>query len=428
MKKFLVLFLALAVSAALFAGGGGQSSAAPAPAKEIRVMLANHPYGDLLKPALPEFEKATGITILMEQLNETQLNQKLTTEFATGASTVDVFMTRPLQETLLFLKNKWLSPLDGYDFADYPSNTVDVGSRDGKAYVVPLIVEWQVLYYRKDLLDAAKIKVPTTFAELENAAKVLNKGDVAGFASRGAASPGVTQLSSYIYNYGGRFIENGKAAFDTPAAVEAARFYGRMLGSYGPRGIGSMSWDQLMPVFQAGQLAMWTDASVFYGQIIDPTKTKIPAENFGVARLPRGPKGDQPFIVVPWGMSVSSKTRDKDAAMKFVEWACSKDMAQKGMLANITMARTSMWNDPAITSKVNPGLVDTMIHASQNGYPLDRPFITSVVQARDLIGEIITESINTKGTSAKLEALAKEKVNQVNALLKADGEYETTAR
>jgi multiple sugar transport system substrate-binding protein len=330
-----------------------------------------------------------------------------------------------LQETLLFLKNNWLSPLDGYDFSDYPSNTVDVGRKDGKPYVVPLIVEWQVLYYRKDLLDAAGLKVPTTFEELENAARILNKDGVAGFASRGAASPAVTQLSSYIYNYGGRFIDKGMAAFDTPEAVEAARYDGRLLGTYGPQGIASMSWDQLMPVFQAGRLALWTDASVFYGQIIDPAKTQIPAANFGVAKLPRGPKGDQPFIVVPWGMSVSSKTRDKDSAMKFLEWACSKDMAKNGMLANITMARNSMWNDASITSQVNPGLVETMVHASKNGYPLDRPFITSVVQARDLIGEIITESINTRGTSARLQTLATQKAAQVNDLLRADGEYGT---
>jgi multiple sugar transport system substrate-binding protein len=424
MKRFIIVLLVLCVSTALFASG----QRAETQAKEIRVFLANHPYGDLLKSQLPEFERETGNRILMEQLNETQLNQKLTTEFATGAATVDAFMTRPLQETLLFLKNNWIGPLDGYDFSDYPSNTVDIGRRDGRPYVVPLIVEWQVLYYRKDLLAAAGLQVPTTFEELENAARILNRDGIAGFASRGAASPAVTQLSSYIYNYGGRFIDRGVAVFDSPAAVEAARFYGRMLGTYGPQGVGAMSWDQLMPVFQAGRLAMWTDASVFYGQIIDPTRTQIPADNFGVAKLPRGPRGDEPFIVVPWGLSISSRTSDRDSTMKFVEWASSKEMARRGMEANITMARTSMWNDPAITARVNPGLVETMVHASQNGYPLDRPFITSVVQARDLIGEIITESINTRGTSPRLQALATQKVNEVNDLLRADGEYGTTAR
>jgi len=66
-----------------------------------------------------------------------------------------------------------------------------------------------------------------------------------------------------------------------------------------------------------------------------------------------------------------------------------------------------------------------MIHASQNGFPLDRPFITSVVRARDFIGEMITESINTRGASPRLQALATQKVADVNELLRADGEYGT---
>ncbi|MCL2129115.1 MAG: sugar ABC transporter substrate-binding protein, partial [Treponema sp.] len=70
-------------------------------------------------------------------------------------------------------------------------------------------------------------------------------------------------------------------------------------------------------------------------------------------------------------------------------------------------------------------IIETMIHASQNGYPYDRPFMSSVGQARDLIGEVIIESINTRGTSPRLQALATEKNAAVNDLLKADGEYGT---
>lgn len=427
MKKLSVIFLVLIVSTALFAGGRSQSSgggaAAPAPAKEIRVLLANHPYGDLLRPEIPNFERETGIRVIIEQLQESQLTQKLTTEFATNSSSVDVFMTRPLNETLLFNKNSWYAPLNAYDFSDYPANTVDVGRKAGTPYVVPLVTEWQVLYYRKDLFEQAGLAVPTNFTELENAARVLNTGGVAGFGSRGGAAAAVTQLSSYVYNYGGEYLHDNVAVFDSPAAVEATRFYGRLLGNYGPQGVTSMSWEALMPVFQAGRLAMWTDASVFYGQIIDPTKTQIPAANVGVAKLPSGPRGDSPFIVASWGMGIANSTKDMDSAMKFLNWATSKEMALKGMAANITMARTSAWNDPSVAATVNPGLVETMRHASQNGYPYDRPFMTSVVKARDLIGEVIIESINSKGASTQLQALATRKAAEVNDLLKADGEY-----
>jgi len=279
-----------------------------------------------------------------------------------------------------------------------------------------------VLYYRKDLLAAAGVKVPTTFVELEAVAKKLNSDAVAGFASRGKGAASVTQLSSYVYNYGGLYLDKGVAVFDSKPAVEAVRFYGMMLASYGPKGVTSMSWENVMPLFQAGKVAMWTDASVFYGQIIDPAKTQLGADKVGIANFPAGPKMNTPFIVTSWGMAVAKQSKKKDLAMKFIDWATSKELAVKGMMANITMARSSVWEDKAVLAKVNPGLVETRAFAAKNGNPLDRPYMSAVGEARDLIGELVIESINTRGASPNLEKMAKERVEHVNELLQDTGE------
>ncbi len=409
----------IAVSALCLAAG----ATAQAQTKEIRVLLANHPYGELLKAAIPEFESATGIKVNAESLQESQLTTKLTTEFATNSSSVDVFMTRPLQEGKMFYKNGWYEPLASYDFSDYPKNVMSVASFGSRTYIVPLVTEWQVLYYRKDLFAGAGLRVPTTFDELEAAAKRLNSDSVAGFASRGKGAAAVTQLSSYIYNYGGLYLDKGTAVFDSKPAVDAIRFYGRMDGSYGPKGVTSMSWENIMPLFQAGKIAMWTDASVFYGQIIDPAKTQLGADKVGIANFPAGPKTNAPFIVMSWGMSVAKQSKKKDLALKFLNWATSRELAAKGMLANITMARSSVWEDKAVLAKVNPGLVETRAFAAKNGYPLDRPYMSAVGEARDLIGELVIESINTKGAAPNLDKMAKERVEKVNELLQDTGEY-----
>jgi multiple sugar transport system substrate-binding protein len=418
MRKAVKNVLAVICSLSLAA-----SAAAPAQTKEIRVLLANHPYGELLKAAIPEFESATGIKVNAESLQESQLTTKLTTEFATNSSSVDVFMTRPLQEGKMFYKNGWYEPLVEYDFSDYPKNVMSVAAFGSRAYIVPLVTEWQVLYYRKDLLAAAGIKVPASFDELEAAAKKLNSENVAGFASRGKGAAAVTQLSSYVYNYGGRYLENGAAVFDSKAAVDAIRFYGRMDGTYGPKGVTSMSWENIMPLFQAGKIAMWTDASVFYGQIVDPAKTQLGADKVGIANFPAGPRTNSPFIVTSWGMAIAKQSKKKDLAFRFIDWATSKELAVKGMLASITMARSSVWDDKAVLAKVNPGLVETRAFAAKNGYPLDRPYMSAVGEARDLIGELVIESINTRGTSPNLEKMAKERAAKVNELLQDTGEY-----
>lgn len=66
------------------------------------------------------------------------------------------------------------------------------------------------------------------------------------------------------------------------------------------------------------------------------------------------------------------------------------------MLSNITMARSSV-EDKAVLSKVNPGLVETRAYAAKNGNPLDRPYMSAVGEARDLIGELIIERDQYQG-------------------------------
>ena len=414
--KIKLICILLIAAAAVTAG---------AQAKEIRVLLANHPYGEILKAAIPEFEQSTGIKVNVESLQESQLTTKLTTEFATGSSSVDVFMTRPLQEGKMFYKNGWYAPLTGYDFSDLPRNAMNVATFGSKVYIVPLVTEWEVLYYRMDLFQKAGVKVPTTFVELEAAAKKLNDpaNGVAGIASRGKGAAAVTQMSSYLYNYGGLYLDKGKAVFNTKPALDAVRYYGRLLGAYGPQGVTSMSWENIMPLFQAGKVAMWTDASVFYGQIVDPSKSQIPAESVGIATFPAGPKQNTPYIVVSWGMAIAKKSKSMDTAMQFLSWATSKDLAKRGMLANITMARSSVWADSEVLAKVNKGLVDTRAFAARNGMAYDRPYMSAVGEARDRIGELIIASINSSGAAPDLEKIAANMVGKVNELLEDTGEF-----
>jgi multiple sugar transport system substrate-binding protein len=398
---------------------------AGAQSPEIRVLLANHPYGEVLKAAIPEFEQASGIKVNVESLQESQLTTKLTTEFATNSSSVDVFMTRPLQEGKMFYKNGWFAALPDYDYSDFPVTSVNAATFGNKRYLVPLVAEWEVLYYRKDLLKKAGLAVPTTLSALEAAAKKLNDqaAGIAGFAARGKGAAAVTQLSSFIYTYGGLYLDKGAAAFDSKPAMDAIRLYGRMLSSYGPQGVTSLSWENIMPLFQAGKVAMWTDASVFYGQIVDPSKSQIPAESVGIATFPSGPKPSTPYSVVSWGMAMAKQSKNKDAAAKFLAWATSKDLARRGMLANITMARTSVWSDKEILAKMNKDLVDSRAYAAKNGFPYDRPYMSAVGEARDRIGELIIASINSAGASPDLDKKAKDMAAKVNELLEDTGEY-----
>lgn len=429
MKRILfVAFLTIAVVFSISANGTSEQP------KSIRVLLANHPYADVLKPLIAEYEAQTGVKVNVESYDENQLTQKLTTEFATNSSTVDVFMTRPLQEGKLFYRNGYYenltpylndsnkTPAD-YNFADYSKSSVDAVIYDNNVYTIPLVTEWQVLYYRTDLFKQAGLNPPATFDELLSAAKKLHNPDknVYGIVSRGQRGAAVTQFSSYLYNFGGDFLKDGRSAIDSSEAIEAFKFYGKMLNEYGPPGVTNMSWAQGQALFQAGQVAMWTDASVFLGNLKDPTKSQV-ADKVGVAMMPAGPKGNHPFLVVSWGMAVSKQSKNKDLAYDFLMWATSKDMAIKAMIdKGITMARNSVWTDPNILAKFDQQLANTAVKMGPIGTPYDRPVMTAVGEARDAIGDVIVLSIDTGGTG-DIEGAAKQAAQKMNELLETAGE------
>lgn len=79
--------------------------------KSVNVVLAEHPWTDLMKEKIPEFEQQSGIKVNLTTYTEDQLSQQLNVKLNAGASDVDVMMIRPLQEARLFDRNKWLADL-----------------------------------------------------------------------------------------------------------------------------------------------------------------------------------------------------------------------------------------------------------------------------------------------------------------------------
>lgn len=432
-----LLFAGAIVLAAAVAGCGSSGQKAVDGQKfagqTIRFVASNHTYTDAIKPLIPEFEKKTGIKVNMESYFEDQLTQKLTVEFTSNASTIDVFMTRPLQEGRLFTKNNWYEPLTGYlndtqktpadwKWNDFQKSAVEATTLKGNVYAVPIVTEWQTLFYRKDLFEQAGITPPKTLEELEAAAKRFHNPSAGmyGIVSRGQRGAAVTQFSSYLYGFGGDFLKDGKCVLDTPQAVQALQYYGRILHDYGPPGVTNMSWPQAQALMASGKVAMWTDASTLLPGLLDPQKSKV-ADKIGLAMFPAGPGGQHPFMVVPWAVSVSAQSKHKDAAWEFVKWLSSEEVMKKAQLAGNTTTRNAIWSDPAVLAKLHPGMADIAKQTGTIAVPYDRPVMTAVVEARDAIGDVIVKSIETGGT-ADIAALAKEAVAKVNELLAKSGE------
>lgn len=384
-------------------------AAASAPAGEtIRVILANLPWSDSVKTMVPAFEKETGIKVSLESYGEDQLNQKLAVEFAaTRGATLDVFMSRPLQEALMMKKNGWyedLTPFIGkdkeYDFADYTESSVNATRIGGVQTMIPILLETQILFYRKDLFAAKGLTPPTTFAELEAAAEKLTDrpNGISGIVMRGQRAAMVTIFSSFLYGFGGDFYDQKtrKALIDTPEFLEAANFYGGLLRKYGPDGVLNMHWMQALAVFTQGKAAMYYPATSLTPSLIDPAKSPY-AEQTGFALFPAGPKAHKVFNTTPWGIAMSSGSQKKDAAWQFIRYMTSKEATLKaqGEFSN-PCARKSVYGIPEGVKKFPPEWVKAVNASAAIGVGYDRPYVIAVSESRDVIGEVIVSAIEGK--------------------------------
>ncbi|MFO7635267.1 MAG: sugar ABC transporter substrate-binding protein [Caldilinea sp.] len=368
---------------------------------ELRLVGANHPWQVAITPLLAEFEAATGIKVNFEAYGEDQLNQKLTTEFTAGSSDIDVFMQRPLQEARVMQMNGWYEDLadcvsdPDYDFADFADGAVGTTTVNGVLTGIPIVTEQEVLYYRKDLLEAAGLAVPTTLDELKAAAEALTDKDneMYGFVARGQRSPLVTQFSSFLYSSGGDwFDENRQATINAPEALAAIDLYGTLLREYGPPGVLNMSWPQAVAIFAQGNAALYTDASSIYANVLDPELSAV-ADKTGVAVFPAGPAGSVMYNVTSWGLAMPSSSTKKEAACEFIKWATSKEIVGKTQGEGaVPGARDSVWADPAGSAAFPTDWVEA-VAASSNGRGYDRPLVTAVTEARDIIGGAVTVAI-----------------------------------
>ena len=393
MRKCICL-AALCLLVACLAGAG----------ETIRVLGGNAAYGDTLKILVPQFEKDTGIKVQYEMYGEEQLTQKLTVEFTAGSSDIDVYMTRPLQEARLMKKNQWCADLteyvkndSDYDYDDIIPAAIDGVLIDGVLTSIPVVTESEMLFYRKDIFQERGLKVPDTLAEMEELAKQLTDkpNEFYGFISRGMRSPLVTQFSSFLYGFGSDWFDakTRTSLIDTPDFLAAVDYYANMLKNYGPPGVTNMNWYQAEAIFQQGKGAMYTDASSHMPNMFDVKKSAI-ADKVGFALFPAGPKMRRTYFVTAWGLGMSSQSKKKDLAWKFIRYMSDKERSIQfqGEYGNQS-ARKSSYETADGVKMFPEDYAKAIADSIPYGVSYDRPQVTSVLEARDMIGEVVVTAI-----------------------------------
>jgi multiple sugar transport system substrate-binding protein len=413
-------FLAMAGLTSCSSGDSGEESSE---STVLNVTLANHVWTDIVKESLPAFEEETGITVNLTQLGEDQLSDQYNVKLNAGSDEIDVMMYRPLQEGKLFAQNGWLADLSAsveengdWNWDDFQAGPVESTTVDDQVVGVPIITEREVLYYRKDLLEAAGLEVPTTLEELEEAAKTIKESNpgTAGFVARTGVAASVTQFSSFLHSEGGDWIdEDGKAALDTPEFKSAVELYGKLIREYGPANVSTdMSWPEAMAIFTQGGSAFYTEADSLYKNATDPANSTV-AETVGFAPFPAGEEGALPYNVPSWALGVSAEAVNADNAWKFIEYFTSQEKVLEIQKEGVPGPRTSVWDDEAGVETYPADLAEAIKVSAENGVGYDRPLVISVPEAREIVGKPIVVAI----TGGDVDAAIDEAQEQFQALL-----------
>ena len=167
-----------------------------------------------------------------------------------------------------------------------------------------------------------------------------------------------------------------------------AEYYGGLLRNYGPTDAVNMHWNECAALFSTGGAAMVTDADSIWASFCGPDTQVYDKTGFAVS------PNNATWNICAWGLGISANSPHMEAAKAFMKWAAGVEMTKYIQTSGISSARTSAWEDPACTANYPAEL----LAAIQEGNKIatkayDRPMTTSVAAARDVIGVVITTSI-----------------------------------
>ena len=377
----------------------------------LNVACRSLPAMDFIFKHKAMFEKATGATIKLTNYPENDLRSKIV---ADASNHVGGFQVYCLDNNYipLFASNKWVAPLDSqikpaYKLDDVFDSLRTSYSWQGGLFGLPIYSEVTILYYRKDLFEAAKLTPPKTLDELEqDAAKLTKPPQVFGIALRGLRGEGmnVYTWTEWMRSYGANFLDpKMHPVFNSPEAVEGTQHYGDLIKKYGAPGNGTWGWDKVSSAFAAGRVAMIVESTAFYPVFNDPKQSNVVGK-VGYSVVPAGPKGAFPAnysigLAVPSTVDPASKTFA--AAAAFLQWATSQEMEFARTDKDIgNEDRKSVNQSDLLKSKIDAGYIKAVSDGQAITKTHYRPMIPQWREMGDIIGAEI-EAFFTGGKSAK---------------------------
>ena len=222
-----------------------------------------------------------------------------------------------------------LQPLDelvaesGFDLEGYNEQLLRIFSYDGKLYGFPRDNDTTVLYYNKDLFDAAGVGYPSaewSWDDLREAALELTQRDDRGRTLQYGLALEKNKYPLWVYQNGGQVFDDAIDAseflMDEPEATAAIQFVADLINEDGsvPSFDAMQQLGSTTELFSSGRVAM-----VMTNAARVPTFSQADFA-WDIAPLPSGPDGIRANTLGGAGYVMSVSSEVQEAAWTFLQF------------------------------------------------------------------------------------------------------------
>lgn len=324
------------------------------------------PYWNALKEAYEASHD--GVTIEMTDLGSADYQTVLATELSGSGSDFDVVTIKDVPGYATLVSKNTLEPLDAYiadagiDLSQYGGVDKQV-TVDGSLYELPFRNDFWVIFYNKDIFDAAGVDYPTndmTFEEYDALARQVADPTFGSqvYGTHYHTWRSAVQLFGVLD--GQHSILDGEYDFFKP-------YYEMVLSQEDDticRNYADLSAEGLhySAAFSGGDVAMLNMGSWYISTLISSLQSgeydSSLCGNWGIVKYPHA-EGVEPGSTLGTitGLAVTSVSENKDAAFDFVAWVSGAEGAK-------VMAETG--NFPALMNDEVSGII-----AGLEGFPSD---------------------------------------------------------
>lgn len=413
-KKLIAGILGVTMIAGMITGCGGGSGESPDGTTTIKYATysAGPDHLEDMDAMIEEFEKQNpDIKVDVEVIGYDDYFTKLQTQ-ASSKTLPDVFEMN-YENFNTYAGNGVLLDLtelaDGdEDFSPdmLTGNTYEYFQNDGKLYGLTEKVSDVVLYYNKDMFDAAGLEYPQadwTWDDLLTAAQALTKDGVYGFY----APVTYNELYKVVAQNGGAlFDEDGNPTIDSAENVEALQWMlDKMLKYHIQPTSEEMSGKTPEDMFKNSEIAMEVTGSWMVTTFAD-----APFE-WDIALEPGNT--DQVHHVFADGIVASADTKNAEAAWKLIKFLSTDPTAAKIRL-------DSSWDLPATndesvqeqyTSQVKPEHREVIFEAMETG--IMPPVVDHYAEVQNAINEQLNRAVIGQQSAEDALKAAQEEVTNI---------------